>query len=150
MFWGWGRILGSILGGPLGTLGRPPGACKAKSVSRVCFNSVDAAHEEDNEKGKHVPECHQAAVQQPANLGGQWIRSFHLGTAFLNAGYDLMRSHHQPVSPDRSQGLTVIELFQADKNNSGDHNKPFFYQFSYIKGSGGNPIDKIEFKINED
>ena len=136
MFWGWGRILGSLLGGPLGTLGRPPGACKAKSVSRVCFNSVDAAHEEDNEKCKHVPECHQAAVQKSANRGGEWFRSFHLGTAFLNAGYDLMQMRsHQPVRPDRFQGLTVIELLHTDQNNSGH----------YYKSSSIDTIRRSEF-----
>lgn len=44
MFCGMGRLLGYLLGGPLGALGRPPGASK---VTRVCFNSKP--HDEDQD-----------------------------------------------------------------------------------------------------
>jgi hypothetical protein len=43
MFCGMGRLLGSILGGPLGALGRPPGASK---LTRVFSHSMDGHDEE--------------------------------------------------------------------------------------------------------
>ena len=130
MFWGWGRILGSFLGGPLGALGRPPGACKAKSVSRVCFNSVDA-HDEDvdnlTDVGSechpvatlHQPTFHQTAFPQTTFRCKELFRSFQFGTAFLRAGCDLLPIRFCPerfIQSGSSQTKTEqSELVQEPK-----------------------------------
>ena len=107
MFCGWGRILGSFLGGPLGALGRPPGASKAKSVSRVCFSSVD----EDSDTTKVVGcECHPVATIQKPTFRHEVVRSFKFGTAFLSSGYDLFQAR---FCPERFQ---VRDNFQSGSN----------------------------------
>ena len=107
MFWGWGRILGSFLGGPLGALVRPPGACKAKAVTRVCFNTIDPHNEENDTNATTVPECQSSASLPKPTHHSEWLRCFQFGTAFLNAGYDMMRC--RPILQDNFQNLAIVQ-----------------------------------------
>ena len=114
MFWGWGRILGSFLGGPLGALVRPPGACKAKAVTRVCINSLDP-HNDENDA------CHESqhttTFQKPPNHT-EWLRCVHFGTtAFFKTGYDLVRC--RPVRQENFQDLAIVH---SDKIIAADFN----------------------------
>ena len=117
MFWGWGRILGSFLGGPLGALVRPPGACKAKAVTRVCINSLDP-HNDENDA------CHESqhttTFQKPPNHT-EWLRCVHFGTtAFFKTGYDLVRC--RPIRQDKIiaadfNDLTHLQSSDAERQS---------------------------------
>lgn len=59
MFCGMGRLLGSILGGPLGALGRPPGASK---LTRVFSHSMEGHDEEGETNADCGPMAYTSAI----------------------------------------------------------------------------------------
>ena len=105
MFWGWGRILGTLLNGTLGTVGRQPGACKTKSVTRVCLNSFDAA--DDDSKNVACDYQHVATVQQ-ANIQNKDVQTLRFGSSIFNAGHEFFQrltvTNHSPFQSLLIQG----------------------------------------------
>ncbi len=113
MFWGWGRILGSLLGGPLGTLGRPPGACKAKAVTRVCFNTVEAC---DDDAKNVVCESHQVATLQETTADKDVVEKFRLGSMIFHAGHEFIQRSWISNLPDQHEHLRNFLTSLSRKN----------------------------------
>ena len=112
MVWGmgWGRILGSLLGGPLGTLGRPPGACKAKSVTRVCFNSVDTC-DDDVARDCQPTETNVTTTTSPSSkkdIAG----TVRFASRIFDAGHSFLTSK---IS-DQRRRFQALTAFYFDQN----------------------------------